>query len=99
MPQPAEARAHAGFDDLPECDDDSSVEGIDEREVFGALPAWRAPAVTEPLTRVCAATDLIRGLQDPEHPLTLEQLNVTRVRGARGAQSERRAPLTPPGAP
>ncbi|XP_044173155.1 cytosolic iron-sulfur assembly component 2B-like isoform X2 [Acropora millepora] len=39
---------------LPEEEDDSVVDKIDEREVF----------------------DLIRSINDPEHPLTLEQLNV-----------------------
>ncbi|CAH3188679.1 unnamed protein product, partial [Porites evermanni] len=50
---------------LPEEEDEDVVDKIDEREVFDIL--------FKPLL---VQFDLIRSINDPEHPLTLEQLNV-----------------------
>ena len=65
--------------DLPESGD---IDEIDSTEIFGGLRWLVLPA--ECLTCVCGAcqrdAEHIRHINDPEHPLTLEQLKVTTVR-------------------
>ena len=63
--------------------DDNEFDPIDSREVFGrfAKSSWlnllwfQIDFYKKKLT-LKYLTDLIRNLNDPEHPLTLEQLNV-----------------------
>jgi len=76
-----ERRQDTGLDD----DDDGGREAIDAAEVFGTRPppsppllimlSGRATHATCPVP-FCRHADLIRNINDPEHPLTLEQLNV-----------------------
>jgi len=58
----------------PEDEDDSVVDKFDAREIFGE---WLKTFVAEILRlKTCIQTDLLRSINDPEHPLTLEELNV-----------------------
>jgi len=72
-----ERRQDTGLDD-----GDCGREAIDAAEVFGtrlspsalAVSLW--PPHTACAVSFCRHADLIRNINDPEHPLTLEQLNV-----------------------
>jgi len=57
----------------PELSDESDVEPIDQDEIFGVFHTF----LTAKLTHfMCIATDLIRSIEDPEHPNSLEELRV-----------------------
>lgn len=55
--------------------DDNVIDVIDEREVFGKFSKI---SIDYGLTKNCEInfSDLIRNINDPEHPLTLEELHV-----------------------
>lgn len=52
-------------------EDDSVVDSFDRREIFGGWPDWFLHSNHSKFF-----LDLIREINDPEHPLTLEQLHV-----------------------
>ncbi|NXR00026.1 MIP18 protein, partial [Sagittarius serpentarius] len=53
-------------------EDDELPDSIDDREIFDILPGGSVPLRSAFLNRA----HLIRSINDPEHPLTLEELNV-----------------------
>lgn len=54
----------------PEEEDDNVTDEFDAREIFGKQPNLNLSCLQTRLS------DLIRGINDPEHPLTLEELHV-----------------------
>jgi metal-sulfur cluster biosynthetic enzyme len=61
--------------------DPEARDPIDSLEIFGALPpAFSLVAHQSRLFCRPAPAELIRGIKDPEHPHTLEQLNVAQRR-------------------
>ncbi|NWX53296.1 MIP18 protein, partial [Steatornis caripensis] len=61
-------------------EDDELPDSIDDREIFDILPAGRGEPGRGRAGRAPSAflnpAHLIRSINDPEHPLTLEELNV-----------------------
>lgn len=55
----------------PEEEDDNVVDEFDDREIFGEYFHRNLTISSMP-----SFQDLIRGINDPEHPLTLEELHV-----------------------
>lgn len=54
-------------------EDDSIVDPFDDREIFGKKTHTKKNHKTKKIQTI---SDLIRGINDPEHPLTLEELHV-----------------------
>lgn len=63
----------------PEEEDENIEDKIDSREVFGMFFRTSKNVKYFPLLIINPTLDLIRSISDPEHPLTLEELNVTQL--------------------
>ena len=67
------------IDTIPINPSDNQRDELDAMEVFGEHRAAAHGRVPESLTLLCARSEHIRHINDPEHPLTLEQLHVVTV--------------------
>lgn len=56
--------------------DEDVIDPIDEREIFGKLLTFYFNVSKQIKQLIKKFTDLIRNINDPEHPLTLEELHV-----------------------
>lgn len=56
--------------------DEDVIDPIDEREIFGKFLTFHFNVSKQIKQLIKKFTDLIRNINDPEHPLTLEELHV-----------------------